>query len=283
MKQIKKVYVVGFLLILVGVVGGLFLVRVNPTYKEGKGTSGTQSVASSTPQSQILQTERPGYSEEIGQETEVETDIVKPNPPLSQETIDRLAKEHSQLGTIHRLEIEQQVQGSWNTCAPTTVSMMLSSRGIQVSQERLADDMGTDTVFGTHNVNAINVLNRYLFGYEAPTAHQAGYRLATVTTDDITSDQMLLFKERLKKNIRDGYPMYYTFDNAKIYPGKGRGEHNVIGTGYQLTADGSDIAYIYYIDPSYSQQDPTYGGLKKITPQELFTAMISCVEPNYAW
>lgn len=44
-----------------------------------------------------------------------------------------------------------------------------------------------------------------------------------------------------------------------------------------------DIAYIYYIDPSYTQQDPVYGGLKIITPEQLFYAMLTCVEPNYGW
>lgn len=211
-----------------------------------------------------------------------EAELTKPNPPISQETIDRLNREYNNSGAIHRLDVAHQVQRAWNTCAPTTVSMMLASRGKAISQEVLANEMGTDTIFGTHNANAIAVLNRHLFGYDSPAANQPGYRLAMVTTDDSQSEQMRLFKERLKQNIKDGYPMYYTFDNAKIYPGS-RGEHNVIGTGYQLTADGSDIAYLYYIDPSYLQQDPQYGGLKKITPQELFTAMIGCVEPNYAW
>ncbi|MGT2784409.1 C39 family peptidase [Streptococcus merionis] len=206
-------------------------------------------------------------------------------PPLSQDTIDKIngqGQNSGQGGTKHQLQVTQQVQRDWNTCAPTTVSMMLSARGVTASQEELAQAMGTDDSFGTHNTDAIRVLNRYLFGYEQPTGNQSGYRLATVTTADLNSEEMRVFKERLKQNIADGYPMYYTFDNARIYPGSS-GEHNVIGTGYQLTEDGSDIAYLYYIDPSYTQQDPTYGGLKKITPQELFHAMLTCVEPNYGW
>ena len=91
---------------------------------------------------------------------------------------------------------------------------------------------------------------------------------------------MRLFKERLKKNIDAGYPLYYTFDNS--YPGRS-GEHNVIGIGYELNSDASDIIGVYYIDPSYTVQDPVYGGLKKVTPQELLAAMLTCQEPNYAW
>lgn len=151
-----------------------------------------------------------------------------------------------------------------------------------MSQAQLAQDMGTDDSFGTHNANAIQVLNRYLFGYDNPAVGQAGYRLATVTNSSSNSEDMRLFKERLIQNIRDGYPMYYTIDNARMYPGKS-GEHNVTGIGYQLTQDGSDIAYVYYLDPSYAVIDPTYGGLKKVTPEELLYAMLTCVEPNYGW
>lgn len=212
----------------------------------------------------------------------VEVDFTKPNPPITQETIDRLEREQAGVGKKVMLNVTPQVQRAWNTCAPTTVSMMLSSRGISVSQEVLAQEMNTDTTFGTHNANAIQVLNRHLFGYDMPQGNQAGYRLETVTTSDVNSEQMRLFKERLKQNIADGYPMYYTFDSATIYPGS-YGEHNVIGVGYQLSADGSDVAYLYYLDPSHTKQDPVYGGLKKVTPKELFEGMLTCVEPNYAW
>ncbi|MEW4354094.1 C39 family peptidase [Streptococcus pneumoniae] len=189
----------------------------------------------------------------------------------------------SQLTSLKRcLEVPMQVQRKWYTCAPTTVSMILESQGIQVSQEQLAEEMETDDSFGTHNKNAVQILNKHLFGYEIPKEGQAGYRLAKVSSSDSSSDDMRLFKERLKKNIDDGYPMYYTMEIAKVYPGH-KGEHNVIGTGYELTADGKDIAAIYYVDPLESVQDPIYGGLQKITPEELLEAMVVCEEPNYAW
>ena len=175
-----------------------------------------------------------------------------------------------------------QIQRAWNTCAPTSVSMILAYRGVQASQEELARAMGTDETFGTHNVNAIRVLNQYLFGYAEVPAGQAGYHLATVTSSAPNSEDMRLFKERLRKNIDDGYPLYYTIDNASIHPGH-KGEHNVVGTGYELSADGSDVLAVYYIDPSYTVQDPVYGGLKKVTPEELLAAMCACQEPNYAW
>ncbi|MBL6537257.1 C39 family peptidase [Streptococcus suis] len=215
-------------------------------------------------------------------ETQSEPKSTQTSVSASNQNREKPVVQQSQSTSKVMLKVTPQIQRAWNTCAPTTVSMMLSYRGIEVSQEVLAQEMGTDTTFGTHNANAIQVLNRHLFGYDFPQANQAGYRLETVTTADVHSDQMRLFKQRLKQNIADGYPMYYTFDSSKIYPGL-RGEHNVIGIGYQLSGDGSDIAYLYYIDPSPNVQDSVYGGLKKVSPQELFESMLTCVEPNYGW
>ena len=44
-----------------------------------------------------------------------------------------------------------------------------------------------------------------------------------------------------------------------------------------------DISAIYYLDPDTHVQDPTYGGLTKLTPEELLAAMATCGEKNYAW
>ena len=180
------------------------------------------------------------------------------------------------------LPISLKLQEEWYFCAPATVHMMLASRGVSVSQHQLAKEMGTYNPYGTHNRDAIRVLNQNLFGYPEPSGNQAGYRLATVTDARPDSEDIRIFKERVRKDIDDGYPLYYTFNVAQIYPGKS-GEHNVIGVGYELTADGKDISAIYYLDPDTHVQDPTYGGLKKLTPEELLAAMVTCGEKNYAW
>ena len=180
------------------------------------------------------------------------------------------------------LPISLKLQEEWYFCAPATVHMMLASRGVSVSQHQLAKEMGTYNPYGTHNRDAIRVLNQNLFGYPEPSGNQAGYRLVTVTDARPDSEDIRLFKERVRKDIDDGYPLYYTFNVAQIYPGKS-GEHNVIGVGYELTADGKDISSIYYLDPDTHVQDPTYGGLKKLTPEELLAAMATCGEKNYAW
>ena len=160
--------------------------------------------------------------------------------------------------------------------------MMLASQGVSVSQHQLAKEMGTYNPYGTHNRDAVRVLNQHLFGYPEPSENQAGYRLATVTDGRPGSEEVRIFKERVRKDIDDGYPLYYTFNVAQIYPGKS-GEHNVIGVGYELTADGKDIAAIYYLDSDTHVQDPTYGGLKKLSPEELLASMATCGEKNYAW
>ena len=274
----------------------LFLRKENPGYKDDKmkeDAKSSKTIEKTTEsslrknfddESKIIQKPQEKSSqkiEDIEQSKSDEESTPKVNTPSTRETIDKPA-DQSNVGEKVMLNVSPQVQHSWNMCAPTTVSMILSSQGITVSQELLAKEMQTDETFGTHNVNAIQILNYHLFGYVTPQDSQAGYRLETVTTSDVNSKQMHLFKKRLKQNIADGYPMYYTLDCAKIYPGS-YGEHNVIGIGYQLSEDGSDIAYLYYIDPSYTKQDPIYGGLKKVTPEELFEAMLTCTEPNYAW
>lgn len=179
----------------------------------------------------------------------------------------------------HILTVRPQVQKVWYWCAPTTVSMMLSTQGINVDQSTLAREMGTFEPYGTHNKDAIRILNKHMFGYEEPMIHQNGYRLESVTDVGM---ELPRFKQRLIQNIKDGYPMYYTLDVSKVYPGR-RGEHNVIGVGYKLTPDKNDIEYLYYLDPYPALQDPIHGSLKIITPRELLNATLTCDEPNYAW
>ena len=206
---------------------------------------------------------------------------LKENTQPSQSVKQGTSSQENQ-GIRKLLPISLKLQEEWYFCAPATVHMMLASRGVSVSQHQLAKEMGTYNPYGTHNRDAIRVLNQNLFGYPEPSGNQAGYRLATVTDARPDSEDIRIFKERVRKDIDDGYPLYYTFNVAQIYPGKS-GEHNVIGVGYELTADGKDISAIYYLDPDTHVQDPTYGGLKKLTPEELLAAMVTCGEKNYAW
>ena len=226
-----------------------------------------------------------GSTEAGGQETlpssSEEQASMKENTQPSQSVKQETSSKENQ-GIRKLLPISLKLQEEWYFCAPATVHMMLASRGVSVSQHQLAKEMGTYNPYGTHNRDAIRVLNQNLFGYPEPSGNQAGYRLATVTDARPDSEDIRIFKERVRKDIDDGYPLYYTFNVAQIYPGKS-GEHNVVGVGYELTADGKDISAIYYLDPDTHVQDPNYGGLKKLTPEELLAAMVTCGEKNYAW
>lgn len=228
--------------------------------KEGRTEAGGQETLPSSSEEQASLKENTQPSQSVKQETS--------------------SKENQRIRKL--LPISLKLQEEWYFCAPATVHMMLASRGVSVSQHQLAKEMGTYNPYGTHNRDAIRVLNQNLFGYPEPSGSQAGYRLATVTDARPDSEDIRIFKERVRKDIDDGYPLYYTFNVAQIYPGKS-GEHNVIGVGYELTADGKDISAIYYLDPDTHVQDPTYGGLKKLTPEELLAAMVTCGEKNYAW
>ena len=228
--------------------------------KEGRTEAGSQETLPSSKQEQASLKENTQPSQSVKQETS--------------------SKENQ--GIRKLLPISLKLQEEWYFCAPATVHMMLASRGVSVSQHQLAKEMGTYNPYGTHNRDAIRVLNQNLFGYPEPSGNQAGYRMVTVTDARPGSEDIRLFKERVRKDIDDGYPLYYTFNVAQIYPGKS-GEHNVIGVGYELTADGKDISAIYYLDPDTHVQDPNYGGLKKLTPEELLAAMVTCGEKNYAW
>lgn len=228
--------------------------------KEGSTEAGTQQTLPSSKQEQASMKEN-----------------TQPSQSPEQESSSKVNQ-----GIRKLLPIPLKLQEEWYFCAPATVHMMLASRGVSVSQHQLAKEMGTYNPYGTHNRDAIRVLNQNLFGYPEPSGNQAGYRLVTVTDARPDSEDIRLFKERVRKDIDDGYPLYYTFNVAQIYPGKS-GEHNVIGVGYELTADGKDISSIYYLDPDTHVQDPTYGGLTKLTPEELLGAMVTCSEKNYAW
>ena len=271
------------------------------------GCTATQKESQTSPSSSRKVTS--ASSTRVSVETKERTE---PNPPMPAEVAERLKiKEGSteassqEQASLHEatqasqslkqesstkenqgirklLPIPLKLQEEWYFCAPATVHMMLASQGVSVSQHQLAKEMGTYNPYGTHNRDAVRVLNQHLFGYPEPSENQAGYRLATVTDSRPDSEDSRLFKERVRKDIDDGYPLYYTFNVAQIYPGKS-GEHNVIGVGYELTADGKDIAAIYYLDSDTHVQDPTYGGLKKLSPEELLASMATCGEKNYAW
>lgn len=188
------------------------------------------------------------------------------------------------IGKKYMLPVKTQAQQKWFWCAPTTVSMILASRGVNVSQSQLALEMGTYEPFGTHNKDAVKILNKHLFGYEIPKNGQSGYRLEKITSS--SGEELRKFKDRIIKNTKDGYPLYLTVDLAKLYPGRSNpAEHNIVGAGYIPTPDGGDVALMYVVDPYSKFHDSVNGGLKVFKPEEVLEAAISSsvTEPYYAW
>jgi hypothetical protein len=57
----------------------------------------------------------------------------------------------------------------------------------------------------------------------------------------------------------------------------------ILITGYASNADTGQIAYYYFIDPSYVIQDSRYGGLKTASADEMIRAIEDNVEPAYIW
>lgn len=184
----------------------------------------------------------------------------------------------------YMLPVKTQAQQKWFWCAPTTVSMILGSRGVNVSQSQLASEMGAYEPFGAHNKDAVRVLNRYLFGYETLENGQSGYRLEKITSS--SGEELRRFKDRVIKNTKDGYPLYLTVDLSKLYPGRSNpAEHNVVGAGYISTPDDRDVTLLYIVDPYSKFHDSANGWLKIFKPEEVLEAAISSsvTEPYYAW
>lgn len=184
------------------------------------------------------------------------------------------------IGKKYMLPVKTQAQQKWFWCAPTTVSMILASCGVNVSQSQLASEMNTYEPFGTHNRDTVGVLNKYLFGYETPK----NYRLEKITSS--SGEELRRFKDRVIKNTKDGYPLYLTADLAKLYPGRSNpAEHNVVEAGYISTPDDRDVALIYIVDPYSKIHASVNGGLKIFKSEDVLEAAISpsVTEPYYAW
>lgn len=184
------------------------------------------------------------------------------------------------MGHSYLISTPQIYQANEFYCAPTAVNMMLASQGIAADQWQLAKEMGTGT--GTYLPDAVRVLNRYMYGYEAPNAYQAGYRMERAVN---TAASFQLFKQRVMQNIKDGLPLYYSIDAGHLY-GQVPMAHAVAGIGYIATPDGRDIAYLYIADSSFAGQGTYMNGAKVVTPEALFAAMTAssgATESAYAY
>ena len=147
-----KSKIIWSIIILLTCISLLFLLKENPEHKYDKmkeGAESSKTIEKTTEstlrkdfdnESKIIQKPQEESSkklEDIEQSKLDEESTPKVNTPSTRETIDKPA-DQSNVGEKVMLNVSPQVQHSWNTCAPTTVSMILSTQGITVSQELLA-------------------------------------------------------------------------------------------------------------------------------------------------
>lgn len=182
---------------------------------------------------------------------------------------------------VIKLDVPQSVQENNYFCVPACVQMVLRYHHIEVSQMQLSKEMHTDTITGTEYIDLANTLNTYLFHKEHIEGNEPGYRVQTLAKNDQSSQSQTLFEQRVKADIASGDPVFTAIDVLGLYPDLYHGNHMIIVIGYRSTNDIIDDYYI--LDPSYTVQDQTYGGLKIVNRDELYQAIIHNEEPAYIW
>lgn len=200
-----------------------------------------------------------GYSEER----------VEPNPGISL--------------TSFRIPIQQSVQENGYFCVPACLQMVLRVHGIEVSQNLLAQEMNTSSVTGTEYVDLQRIVNKYCFGSENINDNQPGYHIQTIAIGDNSNATMSTLENRIRADMASNDPVFIAIDRAYLYPNLSHGNHMIILIGYSTFTGTNTIANYYIIDPSYVVQDPVYGGLKIVTPEELLNAIAYNEEPAYIW
>ena len=200
----------------------------------------------------------------------IETDVEElPNPPIE---LTKLI-----------LPVEQNVQENGYYCVPATLQMLFKYKNISITQDQLAIELNTSPETGTEYIDLARVANKYLFNNENVGENDPGYHIQTINRYDDDPQIALDFERRVKTNISNNDPTFVAVDVNALYPHLSSANHMVLLVGYSTFGNTDNIAYYYYIDPSYVVQDPIYGGLKIVTKEKLVDAIIQNVEPAYIW
>ncbi len=181
------------------------------------------------------------------------------------------------------IPLEQSVQETNYYCAVATLQMVLKNKGIDMSQDVLANEMNTVPITGTEYVDLARVANKYLFQDEYIEAHESGYRVQTLQRYEQSEQMIADFERRVKLDMSTNDPVFVAIEVHTIYPEIGYGNHMIIVTGYTLKEGSDEISHYYYIDPSYLVQDEVYGGLKIVEKELLYQAIVDNVEPAYIY
>lgn len=182
-----------------------------------------------------------------------------------------------------QLILNQCVQENSYFCVPACLQMVLKYKNIEKSQSELAVELNTKQNTGTEYVDLVRVANKYLFNNENVGHNELGYHIQTLNRYDRNPQIAIDFERRVKTDISSDDPVFVAIDVNALYPNLNRGNHMIVVTGYALEKGSDEIAFYYYIDPSYVVQDSIYGGLKKVTKEELINAIVINEEPAYIY
>lgn len=160
--------------------------------------------------------------------------------------------------------------------------MILRYKGIEKSQQELAEELVTSSITGTEYADMARILNTYIFDGEPIHDNDGGYRVQTLTLHDDIQTVTKTFEQRMRKNIDEQYPSLIAINLHSLYPHLPNANHVVVLMGYQ-TSNTDEITHYYILDPYDKVQDANYGGLKLFTSQEIILAILENDEPAYVW
>lgn len=182
-----------------------------------------------------------------------------------------------------QLILNQSVQENGYFCVPACLQMVLKYKNIEKSQSELAAELNTKQNTGTEYVDLARVANKYLFNNENVGYNEPGYHIQTLNRYDRNPQIAIDFERRVRADISTNDPVFVAVDVNALYPNLNSANHMIIVTGYILEEGKDEIAFYYYIDPSYVVQDSIYGGLKIATKEELINTIVVNKEPAYIY
>lgn len=255
----KKLLTIMICLLMIGIVAGTFyLLRKDSDSDYAAGVAGSQSMREHLPNTIDKKQETTEDSTPKEKEKSVESE----NP------------------TLLALDIPQRIQETDYYCVPACIQMAFSYFNIPIEQKELADFMHTSSVTGTEYADMTAALNHYIFSPES--TRQGTYHVQTLALQDTNPQHKIVFEQRVKKDLEDGYPLFAAVNLHILYPNLPAANHMIIIKGMKLSAQGEPLSYTI-LDPYHKVQDPVYGGLKEFSADTLWKAIIANEEPAYLW
>ena len=136
----------------------------------------------------------------------------------------------------------------------------------------LAEELNTSPVTGTEYEDLARVATNRVF------ANGGGQYTYCIPSSD---EDRTLFEERVIQDMKTSDPVFCSINNAVMYGDVIDDVHEVVLVG--VTIEDGHIVKAIFFDPSYTRQDPYYGGLKSCSGDELWAAMINNREPGYVY